>query len=69
MHLHGLARSLEAVSPLATVARGYAILQREDGRVVRRVHDVHAGERLDARLADGVLRVRVEDGHDPNPSL
>jgi exodeoxyribonuclease VII large subunit len=68
MHLHGLARSLEAVSPLATVARGYAILQREDGRVVRSVRDVQAGERLDARLADGVLRVRAEDDCDPTAS-
>jgi exodeoxyribonuclease VII large subunit len=68
MHLHGLARSLEAVSPLATVARGYAILQREDGRVVRSVRDVQAGERLDARLADGVLRVRAEDDRDPTAS-
>ncbi len=68
MQLHGLARSLEAVSPLATVARGYAILQREDGRVVRSTHDVQVGERLDARIADGVLRVRVEEGLDPNAS-
>ena len=35
MHLRGLARSLHAVSPLATVARGYAILQHDDGRIVR----------------------------------
>jgi exodeoxyribonuclease VII large subunit len=62
LHLQSLARSLEAVSPLATVARGYAIVQREDGRIVRRVHDVIAGERLTARVSDGVLRVRVEDG-------
>jgi exodeoxyribonuclease VII large subunit len=60
LHLHGLARSLEAVSPLATVARGYAILQRDDGRIVRSVNDVQTGERLDARLQDGVLRVVVE---------
>ena len=59
--LHALARSLEAVSPLATVARGYAILQHADGRVVRRREDAHAGDRLDARLQDGTLRVRVED--------
>ena len=37
LHLRGLARSLEAVSPLATVARGYAILQHDDGRIVRSV--------------------------------
>ena len=63
LRLRGLARSLEAVSPLATVARGYAILQHPDGRVVRSVLDTTPGDRLDARLADGVLPVRVI-GHD-----
>lgn len=61
LHLHGLARSLEAVSPLATVARGYAILQRNDGRIVRSVHDLQTGDRLDARLRDGRLKLRVEN--------
>ncbi|MEG3049889.1 MAG: exodeoxyribonuclease VII large subunit, partial [Thermomonas sp.] len=60
LRLRGLARSLHAISPLATVARGYAILQRDDGRVVRGIHDVDAGEALQARLHDGRLRVRVE---------
>jgi len=41
-----------------------AILQRDDGRIVRSVQDTQAGERLDARLQDGVLRVRVEDNAD-----
>lgn len=58
--LRGLARSLEAVSPLATVARGYAILQHQDGRIVRSALDAAPGDRLDARLADGQLRLRVE---------
>ncbi len=60
LHLQGLARSLEAVSPLATVGRGYAILLREDGRAVRSVADARPGDRLEARLRDGRLRVRVE---------
>ncbi|TXH75103.1 MAG: exodeoxyribonuclease VII large subunit [Lysobacteraceae bacterium] len=60
LRLQGLARSLEAVSPLATVARGYAILQREDGTVVRSVHDAQPGEHLDARLHDGALKLRVQ---------
>ncbi len=64
LHLRGLARSLEACSPLATVARGYAILQREDGRVVRSVLDAAPGECLEARVHDGRLRLRVEDGQD-----
>ena len=63
VHLRGLARSLEAVSPLATVARGYSILRHDDGRIVRSVLDAAPGDRLDARLADGQLRVQVI-GHD-----
>lgn len=60
LRLRGLARSLETVSPLATVARGYAILQRDDGRIVRSVDETNIGDALDARLTDGRLRVRVE---------
>ena len=60
MHLRGLVRSLHAVSPLATVARGYAILQHDDGRIVRAVGDAAIGDAIDARLVDGRLRVRVE---------
>jgi exodeoxyribonuclease VII large subunit len=60
LRLRGLARTLHTVSPLATVARGYAILQHPDGRVVRSVLDATPGDRLDARLADGSLGVRVE---------
>ena len=60
LQLQGLARSLEAVSPLATVARGYALLLREDGRLVRGVGDARPGDRLEARLRDGTLALRVE---------
>ncbi len=60
LRLRALARSLHTVSPLATVARGYAILQHDDGRVVRSVLDAAPGDALDARLGDGSLRVRVE---------
>ncbi|TDK32921.1 exodeoxyribonuclease VII large subunit [Luteimonas terrae] len=64
LRLRGLARSLEAVSPLATIARGYSILRREDGSVVRSVFDATPGESLDARVIDGSLRVRVESEPD-----
>jgi len=48
------------VSPLATIARGYSILQREEGQVVRSTREVVAGETVTARLADGELQLRVE---------
>ena len=66
LHLRGLARSLHAISPLATVARGYSILQHADGRIVRNVSDAAIGEPLDARLHDGIVQVRVE-GKEPKP--
>lgn len=59
LELAGVARALEAVSPLATVARGYAIVQREDGQVVRSVGDVRSDEVVSARLRDGELRLKV----------
>ena len=64
LQLRGLARSLHAISPLATVARGYAILQDAQGRVVRGIDAVAAGDRLQARLHDGRLDLRVE-GKEP----
>ena len=65
--LRELGRGLHAVSPLATLGRGYAILQREDGHAVRRAGEVAAGDTLHARLAEGGLRLRVEsnDGDAP----
>jgi exodeoxyribonuclease VII large subunit len=57
-----LARTLHAVSPLATLERGYAILLEEgSGRVVRSVKQAAPSTRLRARLADGELALRVAD--------
>ncbi|MFN3965312.1 MAG: exodeoxyribonuclease VII large subunit [Silanimonas lenta] len=58
--LRELGRGLHAVSPLATLGRGYAILQREDGQAVRAASEVAPGEPLEARLAEGRLRLRVD---------
>jgi exodeoxyribonuclease VII large subunit len=51
---------LAALSPKATLRRGYAIVRR-DGRVVARVA---VGERVDVELAEGGFGARVEDTHD-----
>lgn len=54
-----LGRTLHAASPLATLARGYAILSTADGTLVRTAEQVAPGDVLDARLADGFLALRV----------
>ena len=52
---------LEARSPLATLARGYAIVTRlPDGRILRDPAEAPPGTLIEARLAGGPLRARVE---------
>lgn len=54
-------RSLNALSPLATLERGYAIVTRSgDGQLVTEHATVETGDGIDVRLADGELRARVE---------
>ncbi len=57
-------RALHAVSPLATLERGYAILLDEQGKVVRSVQGVVEGTKLRGRLADGELPLTAG----PNPA-
>ncbi len=49
-----------ALSPAATLQRGYAVLQKPDGAVVRAPEDTSAGEELRARVAEGEFTVRVD---------
>ncbi|GAA3008332.1 exodeoxyribonuclease VII large subunit [Kitasatospora albolonga] len=56
---HTLARVV-ALSPLATLERGYAVLQRADGHVVTDPAALAAGERLHARVAEGAFEVTVD---------
>jgi exodeoxyribonuclease VII large subunit len=59
--LNGVLRNLETVSPLATLARGYAIVTPENSRTpVRSSGEVTKGEKLDLRLNKGQLKVTVE---------
>jgi exodeoxyribonuclease VII large subunit len=51
---------LLALAPSATLRRGYAIVQRPDGAVVRQAAGVAPGERLTLRFADDQLAVRAE---------
>ncbi|MBT2506157.1 exodeoxyribonuclease VII large subunit [Streptomyces sp. ISL-98] len=57
---HTRARVL-ALSPAATLERGYAVLQRPDGGVVRSPDEVAPGDELRARVAEGEFAVRVAE--------
>jgi exodeoxyribonuclease VII large subunit len=54
------AASLDALSPLAVLQRGYAIAQHQDGRLLREAQAVSVGESIKVRLAKGRLTARVD---------
>jgi exodeoxyribonuclease VII large subunit len=56
-----LVRTLNAVSPLATLERGYAIVTLEGGQVATEAAALKPGDRISARLARGRVQARVED--------
>ncbi len=62
LRLDGLRARLEGVGPLATLARGYAIVRDADGRIVRSVRAVQRGARLQITVADGSFDAQALDG-------
>lgn len=60
--LSTLVRALDAISPLATLARGYAILTLpEGGAIVRDVTQVNIGDKVKAQVAKGTFGCVVEE--------
>ena len=55
------AASLDALSPLAVLRRGYALAEDERGRAIRSAANVNKGERVRVRLGAGALACRVEE--------
>ena len=54
-----LAAQVRALSPLATMQRGFAIVQRADGAIVNSYTEAPAGTTILVRLADGSLVAKV----------
>ena len=60
---HNLALYIErmkAVSPLEKLNSGFSYVEDTDGKNIRSVIQVEAGERLRIRVSDGVIDTRVE---------
>ena len=59
--LSNLARTLNAVSPLETIGRGYAVLTAaESGEVVSRTGQVEKGDAVIAQVSDGSIELSVD---------
>ena len=61
--LGALDARLNALSPLAVLDRGYALVLTEAGQVVRSAAQVEAGDRVTTRVADGAFVSRVDETH------
>ena len=59
--LHALGQRLNALSPLATLKRGYSISRKTDGEVLTTTEQVSVGDRIEIQLAQGHLTCRVEE--------
>lgn len=55
----GALTHLEAVSPLATLARGYSVTRDTAGQVVKQISQVNPQQSLFTRLADGTIESKV----------
>lgn len=67
--LHATNARLTALGPAATLARGYAVVQRVDPTghtgVLRSADEAPAGTRLRVRVMDGAVHAVVSGEHDP----
>jgi exodeoxyribonuclease VII large subunit len=57
----GLVSQLDALSPLAVLSRGYALVTTAEGRILLDAKDAHPGDPIVVRLSRGRLRARVTD--------
>ncbi len=55
-----LSHRLETVSPLATLSRGYAIVEDDQGNIIRHHQQVEEGDTVTARLSEGQLICQVQ---------
>lgn len=56
--LKGMAATLNALSPLNVLARGYSIASC-DNKIVKSIEDIAADDNIDIRVSDGVIHAKV----------
>jgi exodeoxyribonuclease VII large subunit len=64
-HLDASARMLESLSHKSVLARGFAVVHREDGALVRAAKDLNAGDAVQITFADGDRHGVIEPDNAP----
>ena len=58
-HWRRVVETLNVVSPLATLKRGYAIVEDSSGNIIRSHQTVEVGDKINTRLGDGSIDCTV----------
>ena len=58
--ISGLRTQVRTLSPQATLDRGYSVVQKSNGQVVRKANEIKSGEKLRLRLAQGEVGAITE---------
>ena len=66
--IHGYNARLHALSPLAVLDRGYALVLSAEGTLIRSTTQLAAGDKVVTRLSDGAFISRVESAAPHKPS-
>jgi exodeoxyribonuclease VII large subunit len=65
-HLDGAARMLESLSHKSVLARGFVMVHREDGSLVRAAKDLSAGDEIELTFADDKQRAVIDPARAPS---
>lgn len=61
--LRALGAQLDTLNPLAVLARGFAIVRDDQGRILRKAGPLSQGDVISVQMSDATLRARVETLH------
>lgn len=67
--LETLAAKLSALDPTAVLQRGYALVRNDEGVIVTRAAQLHAGDGFSARFRDGSVHAVVREDASPAPAV
>lgn len=67
LEFSSLTASLEALSPLSVISRGYAAVYDDNGEIIKSVKALDKGDRFTLRLSDGIVRGEVMDTSERKP--
>ncbi|NQV14800.1 exodeoxyribonuclease VII large subunit [bacterium] len=58
--LDGFEQQVKALNPLSVLVRGFAVLSKPDGKIIRSVNQLKVGDQVQVRLSDGEVQSTID---------